>query len=75
MSNKYIDICDFFMLGKSDECRTKSDKFFVFFTDFFNEVQKNMPKPEVKKKAGKAALANATKKAGQAAMMAELIAK
>jgi hypothetical protein len=62
------------MLGKSDEMRTKSDKFFIFFTDFFNEVQKNMPKPEVKKKTAKVAIGNAIKKAGAAAMMAELAA-
>jgi len=51
MTKEYNEICDFFMLGKSDEMRSKSEKFFMFFTDFFNEVQKNMPKPEVKKKA------------------------
>lgn len=40
MSKEYVDICDFFMLAKSDEMRNKSEKFFAFFTDFFNEVQK-----------------------------------
>ena len=63
MVKEYVEICDFFMLQKSDEMRTKSEKFFIFFTEFFNEVQKLMPKPEVKKKA-KAALGSAVKKAG-----------
>jgi hypothetical protein len=38
MFKEYAEICDFFMLGKSDEMRTKSEKFFIFFTEFFNEV-------------------------------------
>lgn len=38
MVEQYAKICDFFMLGKSDDMRTKSDKFFNFFTEFFNEV-------------------------------------
>lgn len=77
MSKQYNDICDFFMLGKSDEMRTKSDKFFIFFTDFFTEIQKNMPKPDVKKKkpAAGAVMGMAVKKAGMASMMAELAAK
>lgn len=74
MIKDYADICDFFMLGKSDEMRTKSEKFFIFFTEFFNEIQKLMPKPEVKKKA-KTAMGTAAKKAGAANMMAELMAK
>ena len=73
MMKKYAEICDFFMFGKNDEVRNKSDKFFAFFIEFFNEVQKNMPKPEVKK--AKKAVGMAAKKAGAAAMMAELAAK
>jgi hypothetical protein len=62
------------MIGKSDEMRQKSDKFFTFFTEFFNDIQKNMPKAE-KKKPAKAAMTSGAKKAGAAAMMAELAAK
>jgi hypothetical protein len=72
MSKQYNDICDFFMVTKGDEMRTKSDKFFIFFTEFFTEVQKNMPKAEVKKKTTKAAVGMAAKKIAAAAMMAEL---
>jgi len=46
----YEECCDFFMLGKNDDMRQKSDKFFKFFTDFFNDVNKSMPKVETKKK-------------------------
>lgn len=46
--------------------RDKSDKFFEFFCNFFNEVHKSMPKIEEEKK--KNPLAEARK--AQAAMMA-----
>ena len=38
------------MVGKNDEMRDKSEDFFKFFTRFIDDIQKNMPKAEVKKK-------------------------
>ena len=38
------------MVKKSDEMRQKSDKFFEFFINFFNEVHRSMPKIEEEKK-------------------------
>ena len=73
VEKQYTEICDFFMIGKSDEIRQKSDKFFKFFIEFIDSVQKNMPKPEKKKPVQK--LQAAAKKAGMASMMAELQAK
>ena len=61
------------MVPKSDEKREKSELFFTFFIEWITDVQKNMPKVEVKKPAKKGPAA--VKKAGQAAMMAELMAK
>lgn len=61
------------MLGKSDDMRSKSDKFFIFFQEFFNEVSKCMPKPE--KKPKKIGIGAAAKKGAQQAMMEELKAK
>lgn len=54
------------MVKKSDEMRDKSDMFFQFFCNFFNEVHKAMPKIEEEKK--KNPMAEARK--AQAAMMA-----
>lgn len=67
--------CDLFMVPKSDEKRDKSELFFTFFVDWVSEVQKNMPKVEAKKPAAKSKGGAALKKAGQSAMMAELMAK
>lgn len=45
--------CDLFMVPKSDEKRDKSELFFQFFVEWIGEIQKNMPKIEVKKPAKK----------------------
>ena len=31
-------ICDYFMFDKKDEVRVKSEKFFKFFTEYFDNV-------------------------------------
>ena len=65
MAKQYEEICDFYMIASSDEIRKKSDKFFKFFTDFIDEVQKSIPKP-VKAPTKKAPSAAAdTKKTAQ----------
>ena len=38
VKSKYKNICDYFHLEKDDEKRVKIDKFFTFFTDFFDQV-------------------------------------
>mmetsp|Transcript_10806 Transcript_10806/g.18111 ORF Transcript_10806/g.18111 Transcript_10806/m.18111 type:complete len:172 (-) Transcript_10806:52-567(-) len=73
MLSEYTSICDFFMFSANDEVRQKSEKFFTFFTQFFDDVVKQLPKPE--KKSVKKPAANAAKKMGQSDMMAELKAK
>ena len=72
LDKKFSETCDFYMLGKNDDLRKKSDKFFKFFCEFFDDIAKNMPKEE---KKSKSKMAGAAKKAGHAAMMAELMAK
>jgi hypothetical protein len=57
------------MIGKTDEMRAKSEKFFGFFTEFFDKVNTNMPKIEKPKKekaggASKSAPASKLKNAG-----------
>lgn len=37
-------ICDLFMLEKADERRQASEKFFEFFNEVFDNVQKSFPK-------------------------------
>lgn len=73
---KFVEICDMLMIKKSEEIRSKSEKFMEFFTAFFNDVQKAMPKIEEPKKEKKVSTA---KKAGKSVMqmnmMAELKAK
>lgn len=60
VSDKYVETLDLLMIKKSDEMRQKSDKFFEFFVNFFNEVHKSMPKIEEEKKENpKAALRRA----------------
>ena len=73
MDGSFTQTCDFFMIGKNDEMRQKSEKFFRFFTDFFDEVNKYLPK--IEKKPAKSKAKAAANKAGHAAMMAELAAK
>ena len=70
VTETYTDCCDFFLIAKNDEIRQKSDKFFKFFTDFFADVQKTLPKQEVKKAAGKKMVKDV-----QSAMMEELALK
>ena len=68
VTDKYVETLDLLMIKKSDEMRQKSDKFFEFFVNFFNEVHKSMPKIEEEKKENpKAALRKA-----QAAMAAAI---
>ena len=38
VSKEYTEICDFFMIGKNDDMRQKSELFFKFFTSFFDDV-------------------------------------
>ena len=69
----YTDACDYFMLGKSEKEREKSDEFFKYFTAFIDKVQRAMPavekpKPPPKNKMKKAA--SAAK--GMGNVMAEL---
>lgn len=74
MNSKFLETLDYFMVGKNDEMREKSEDFFKFFTRFLDDVFKQLPKPQPKPKGKKGA---AAKKApsGHAAMMAELMAK
>jgi hypothetical protein len=60
---KYAEVNDKLMLAKADEMRSKSDKFFVFFTEYFNQVIKCMPKPEEPKKNKKGPAGRAAKTA------------
>ena len=64
----YVESCDLFVLGKNDEMRQKSDKFFLFFSEFINQIHMSMPKVDKPK-------ANKGKRAAQAALMAEMMAK
>jgi len=41
---EYARTCDYFMLEKSDEMRTKSDAFCKFFADFFEDAHRGMSK-------------------------------
>lgn len=60
------------MLSKSDEKREKVEKFFSFWSELINKIDKEMPKPKV---APKNKMKMAAKKAGNAALMAELAQK
>lgn len=52
---QYEVAADLLMLEKKDEMRSKSDKFFKFFAEFFDQIQKCMPKVEEPKKRSAAA--------------------
>lgn len=69
----FIETCDYFLVGKNDEMRVKSEDFFKFFTRFIDDVMKQMPKPQVvgKKKMQRAGAAGGA----HAAMMAEMMAR
>mmetsp|Transcript_30251 Transcript_30251/g.46272 ORF Transcript_30251/g.46272 Transcript_30251/m.46272 type:complete len:169 (-) Transcript_30251:21-527(-) len=69
LDSEYEAVCDFYMIGERDEMRKKSEKFFLFFTGFFDDVHKSLPKQEKKDKKPKGA------RAGQSNLMAELKAK
>jgi deoxyribodipyrimidine photolyase len=65
------------MVDQKEEMRTKSDKFFTFFTEFFDKVNQVMPKieePKKEKKAG-AATKKVVKTVARLNMMDELKAK
>ena len=42
--HKFEEVCNFYMLDKNDERRQQSDKFFEFFNEVFDNVQKSFPK-------------------------------
>lgn len=41
---EFEHICDFYMLDKKDERREASEKFFEFFTEVFENIEKSFPK-------------------------------
>ena len=70
----YEDITILFMIENKDEMKAKSDKFFAFFTEFFDKVNQVMPKieePKKEKKAG-AGAKKVVKTVARMNMMAEL---
>jgi len=71
VQTKYVEISDLYMLEKKDEMRAKSEKLFAFWTEYFDQIQKCLPKPEEPKKEKK----GKGKSAMQAAMMVELAKK
>ena len=71
--NAYTETCDYFMISKQDEMREKTDKFFIFWTQLIDKIDKEIPKPKAAPKGDK--LKTAAKKAGNAALMAELASK
>jgi len=71
VQTKYAEIADLYMLEKKDEMRAKSEKLFGFWTEYFDQIQKCLPKPEEPKKEKK----GKGKSAMQAAMMVELAKK
>lgn len=72
MDKEFEKTCDFFMIGKSEDLRQKSEKLFTFFIGFIEDVAKSMPKEEQKKKKTNAGGPN---KANHLAMMEEMKAK
>ena len=70
VGDEYAKTCDLFMLAKSDEKRTKSEKFFAYFTEFFDHVQKAMPKVEKQKSNNKTKMKAAANKINFAAQIA-----
>jgi hypothetical protein len=70
---EYVLTCDYLMLTKMDEKREKSDKFFIFWSELLNKIEKEMPKL---KPVPKNKMKTAVKKVGaNNALMAELNAK
>lgn len=49
----YAEACEYYLLDKGDEKCTNSQEFFKFFTGFFDQVIKSMPKEEKKRAAAK----------------------
>lgn len=54
VKDEFADIVNYFMIGKNDDHRHKSEAFFVYFKAIVDDVQKNMPKVETKKPMSKA---------------------
>lgn len=80
---KLAKVSEWFMI-KDKETQESTAKLFEFFTKFYDDIKKNMPKEDKKKKApaGKSKTempaksgGNAAQKANQSAMMAEMMAK
>jgi len=44
VNEEFEKVCDYYMLDKSDERRTKSESFFEFFNEVFDNVDKSLPK-------------------------------
>lgn len=75
---KYEWIVDYYMLDKKDEGRAKSEKFFIFFTEYIDKIQSMLPKvekPKPAKKAGSVAPTRGRNNPAMANMMAEMKAK
>lgn len=72
-------VCDWYIVSANDEIREKSDLFFKFWNNIFDQINKSMPKIEAPKKAKKEGAGGGAKvnpqRAAQAAMMAEMAAK
>ena len=62
INKQYAVSCEFYMIDKSDEKASKSDEFFKFFIQFFDQVVKAMPKEEKKRPAGGANKADGNRK-------------
>ena len=58
----HVEACTFFLFAKSDDKVEKSEEFFKFFTDYFEQIYKSLPKEEKKKKAPARAGAKAAEK-------------
>lgn len=52
----YSKTCEYFLIDKSDDKYSSSMEFFKFFTQFIEQVIKNMPKEEKKRAAPGAGL-------------------
>ena len=73
----YEDANTLYMVDQKEEMKTKSDKFFAFWTEFFDKVGVAMPEieePKKEKKAGNAAK-KVVKTVARMNMMDELKAK
>jgi len=47
----HLEACNFFLFSKGDEKIEDTEEFFKFFTNFFEQMYKSLPKEEKKKKA------------------------